>query len=135
MHISLSLCTRLDLVNSNYALTYLHCLRWLIEASFLPYVLTITLFRYFLCIQNFLGTYHLFYAPSIITKVPLFILMLCAEIQSDVFVNSFQILLFNTFFYSPSKLHIYQKYTLNRKAEYLLLVCYCSLCYSLKEFK
>jgi len=104
------LYTWLDLVNSNYTLTYLNFLRWLIEASSLPYVLTITLFGYFLCIENFPGAYHLFYAPSIITKVPLFILMRYAEIQSDVFLNNFQIFLFNRFCYLPSKLHIYQKY-------------------------
>jgi hypothetical protein len=97
------LYTWLDLVNSKYTLTYLNFLRWLIEASLLPYVLTITLFGYFLCIENFPGTYHLFYAPSIITKVPLFILMRYAEIQSDVFLNRLQILLFNAFCYWPSK--------------------------------
>lgn len=103
------LYTWFDLGNSHYTLTYLNFLRWLIEGSSLPYLLTITLFGSFLCMESFLETYHLLYVPSIITKVPLFFLMRYAEIQSDVSLNSIQILLFDGFCYGPSKLHIYQK--------------------------
>lgn len=103
------LYTWLDLANNHYTLTYLNFLRWLIEASSLPYLSTITSFGYFLCVGSFPETYHLFYVPSIITKIPLFIWMRCAEIQSDVFLNRFQILLFNGFCYGPLNLHIYRK--------------------------
>jgi hypothetical protein len=101
------LYTWLQLVNSNYTVTYLNFLRWLIEASLLPQILIFTLFSYFLCIENFFEQYHLYYVPTIMIKIPLFVLMRYAEIQSDFFLNRLQTSLFDIFCYWPSKLNLY----------------------------
>jgi hypothetical protein len=89
-------CTWLQLVNSSYTVTYLNFLRWLIEASFLPQILILSFLDYFLGTMNFFELYHLLYAPTIIIKIPLFILMRYAEIQSNFFINRFQISFFDT---------------------------------------
>jgi hypothetical protein len=98
------LYTWLQLVNSNYTVTYFNFLRWLIEASLLPQILIIALFVY-VCMQeeNFFFLYHIFYVPVIISKIPLFILMRFAESQSNFFLNGLQTWLFNMFCYSSSK--------------------------------
>jgi hypothetical protein len=99
------LYTWLQLVNSNYTVTYFNFLRWLIEASLLPQILIIALFLYFLCMQeeNFFFLYHMVYVPIIIVKVPLFILMRFAESQSNFFLNRLQTWLFYMFCYFASK--------------------------------
>jgi hypothetical protein len=60
------LYTRLQLVNSNYMVTYFNFLRWLIEASLIPQILIITLPLYFVCMEHFFDLYHAFYVPAII---------------------------------------------------------------------
>lgn len=80
--------TWLQLVPSNYKVTYFNFLRWIIEGSFLPQTLFISFFFHVLCIEIFFETYHLLYVTTIVTKIPLFILMSYAEIQSDFFSQS-----------------------------------------------
>jgi len=93
------LYTWFKLVDSSYIVTYYNFLRWLIEASLLPQILIITLFLYFLCLENFFELYHLFYIPTIITKIPLFVVIRYGEIQSDFFLNGLETFLFNRFCY------------------------------------
>jgi hypothetical protein len=98
------LYTWLQLVDSNYTVSYMNFFRWLIEASLILQILCLTLTSYCaLCPIDFFRAYHLFYAPTMIMKVPLFILMRYAEIESDLFVNKFQISLFNAHCYSRWK--------------------------------
>ena len=76
----------LQLVNSNYRVTYFNFRRWLIEASLLPQVLAVALLPSYLTdLMIFFQMYHIFYVPFVIMKVPLFILLRYAEIQSDFF--------------------------------------------------
>jgi len=89
------LYTWLQLVNSNYMVTYFNFLRWLIEASLFPQILIMTLPCYFVCMEHFFDLYHAFYVPIIIIKFPLFILMRYAEVQSNSFINELQMLFFN----------------------------------------
>jgi hypothetical protein len=91
------LYTWLELVDSSYSITYFNFLRWLIEASLLPQILIITLFLYFLCLENFFELYHLFYVPTIIVKIPLFILIRYSETQSEFFLSGCQTFLFDIF--------------------------------------
>ncbi len=92
--------TWLQLLKSNYTVTYLNFLRWLIEAALIPQILIFALSGYFfLTTADFFQTYHLLYVPTIIIKVPLFILMRYTETQSDFFLNAFQISLFNRYCY------------------------------------
>ncbi len=60
------LYTWLQLVNSNYIVTYFNFLRWLIEASLLPQILIITLFVYFVCMEQTFSIYiiHFTYLQS-----------------------------------------------------------------------
>ncbi len=92
------LYTWLQLANSNYTVTYFNFLRWLIEASLCPLILIFTLIS-FQSMEDFFDLYHTFYVPTIINKVPLFILMRFAEIQSDLYVNTLQILFFKVYCY------------------------------------
>jgi hypothetical protein len=103
------LYTWLQLINSNYTVTYLNFLRWLIEASLLSCVLIVTISEYFLGVMDFYEVYYYLYRPAIIIKVALFVLMRYAEIQSNFFLNQFQILLFNTYCYWPPKSNMYEK--------------------------
>jgi hypothetical protein len=90
------LYTWFQLVNSKYSVTYFNFLRWLIEASLLPQVLLLSL-PYLLDSEGFFRMYHILYVPTIIIKVPLFILMRYVEIQSDFFLNKLQIFFFSTY--------------------------------------
>ncbi len=98
------LYTWLQLVNSNYRVTYFNLLRWLIEASLVPKILIYYSFSFF-CMyeEGFFRLYHAFYVITIIIKVPLFILMRFAESESDFCLNGLQILLFKVFCFFSSK--------------------------------
>ena len=105
------LYTRLQLVNSNYTVTYLNFLRWLIEAASLPQILIFTFREHFFGLMNFFEVYHLFYVPTIINKIPMFILIRYAENQPDCFLNWFQISLFDMICYwSPIKKYLLELY-------------------------
>lgn len=95
--------TWLQVVSNNHRITYFNCLRWFIEASYLPQTVFFTGICYCLCIDDFFSAYNLHYRPMIAMKVPLFILMRYAEIQSDFFVNRLQIYLFNICCYNLQK--------------------------------
>jgi hypothetical protein len=97
------LYTWLQLMNSNYKVTYFNFLRWLIEASLFPQILIFTLPFYFICMENFFDLYHIFYVPTIIVKFPLFILMRYAEVQSNSFLNELQMVFFKVFCYFSLK--------------------------------
>jgi hypothetical protein len=98
--------TWLQLVNSTYTVTYLNLIRSLIEASILPAVLIVG-FDDLPCIAEVSRLYRLFYVPTMIIKVPLFILMRYAESESNFFLNEFQTALFKLFCHLSSKLNIY----------------------------
>ena len=91
------LYTWLQLVNSNYTITYFNIIRWLIEASCLRQILLNTIFHYLLCIDDFLSVYNTYYFCTIASKIPLFILMRLAESQSNFFLNRLHTWHFNLF--------------------------------------
>lgn len=104
------LYTWLQLVNSNYTVTYFNFLRWLIEASLVPRILITTLVPcYFVGIDigEFFEQYHLSYVPIIIIKIPLFVLMRFAESQSNFLLNEVEIFFFKKLCDLSLKLHIY----------------------------
>jgi hypothetical protein len=99
------LYTWLGLVNSNYTVTYLNFLCWLIEASLVPQALIVSLFLNFLSLEiDFCHDYDGLYVSMLIIKIPLF-LMHYAEKQSDFFINRYQAFLFKI--YCPSKSNIH----------------------------
>lgn len=95
------LYTWFESVHNKYKVTYMNFLRWLIEASLIPQILIFNVVDYFLCTEDFFQLYHLNYIPTIIMKIPLFVLMRYAESQSDFFLNEFQTSLFNLYCYWP----------------------------------
>lgn len=72
--------------------------RWLAEASLLPHTLLIVACDPFSNVFDVAGCYFFLYVPTILVKVPLFVLMRCAEMRSDFFLNAIEILVFKTFY-------------------------------------
>jgi hypothetical protein len=102
------LYTWIGVVNSNYTVTYLNFLCWLIEASVVPEALIISLFFNFLSLEiDFCHEYHGLYVSMLIIKLPLFILMRYAESQSDFFINAYPPYLFKILCYQPSQSNIH----------------------------
>lgn len=89
----------LELINSNYRVTYFNFLRWLIEASIIPVALICVLMKFSLSLLEFCTVYHEIYVPLVIVKIPMFILLRYAEIQPDCSLNRLQVLLFETYCY------------------------------------
>jgi hypothetical protein len=88
----------LQFSNSNYTITLLNILRWLIEASNVPLPLLYTIiFSQSHFIENFFKYYEFFYVLIIILKLPLFFMMRYAESDSDYIVNDLQMFLLNKF--------------------------------------
>jgi hypothetical protein len=90
--------TWLGFWNSNYTITLLNILRWLIEASNVPLALLYTIIlsdSEFM--ENFFKYYQLFYFLTIILKLPLFFIMRHAESDSNSIVNDLQMFLLNKF--------------------------------------
>ena len=68
--------------------------RWLAEASLLPQTLLIVAFDPSSKVCDVAECYFFLYVPTIIVKVPLFVLMRCAEMRSDFFLNEIEIFVF-----------------------------------------
>lgn len=87
----------LDLVSSNYKITYVNFVRWLIEASLLPLTLIATLLHNFSWTENFFVVYQLCYLPSLIIKFPVLVLMRYAEYQPQFSINTIVASIFDVF--------------------------------------
>jgi len=92
------------LVNNDSRITSLNFHRWLIEASFAPFLFCAIIFEYYIgCLDTVFDQYQLFYIIAITLKVPLYLLMRCAESQPDFFLNHFESFLIITLCKSFSK--------------------------------
>lgn len=90
--------TWLGFSNSNYTISLLNILRWLIEASNVPLALLYTsILSDSEFIKNFFKYYQLFYFFILILKLPLFFIMRRAETDSDYIVNDLQMFFLNKF--------------------------------------
>jgi hypothetical protein len=74
------------LVHDKVEITSMKFYQWLVEASYIPIVLSST--YCFGTIDNFVRQYRLFALVAILIKVPLFVLMRYAETENNFFINN-----------------------------------------------
>lgn len=73
------------LVHDTHIITSMNFYQWLVEASYIPIVLSTT---YFIgTIENFVRLYRSFSLVAIMIKIPVFVLMRYAESENNFFLN------------------------------------------------
>lgn len=85
------LCRWVGLMDNDYRITSLDIRRWLIEASFAPFIIVGLIVEYCAGCENYIFERNQFafvLAPRL--KVAVFILMRWAEIKTDFFVNTLE---------------------------------------------
>jgi hypothetical protein len=73
------------LVHDKSIITSMNFYQWLVEASYIPFVLSTT--YYVGTIENFVRLYRSFSLVAIMIKIPVFVLMCCAESDNYFFLN------------------------------------------------
>ncbi len=82
------------LSNSNNGVNLMNIRRWLVEATFAPFIYFFFLIEYSIGSVNIVfDEYQLYFIVAIAVKLPLFILMRFAESQPDFFLNHFELFL------------------------------------------
>lgn len=76
------------LVHDKYMVTSMDFYQWSAEALYIPIILTTT--YYFGTIEIFIYLYRSFSLFAILMKIPVFVLMRCAESRRDFFLNDFK---------------------------------------------